>query len=122
LVVEDRLENYEKTKNAVEFLKRFDAYEDVKKVVDAKTLRAGKGKMRNRRYQLRKGPLVIYANENSNLVKAFRNVPGVETCNVYRLNLSQLAPGGQLGRFVIWTASAFKALDKVFGTYTKAGV
>ena len=75
-------------------MKRFDAYEDVKKVVNAKSLRAGKGKLRNRRYQLRKGPLVIYSNENSNLVKAFRNVPGVETSHVNRLNLSQLAPGG----------------------------
>jgi len=25
-----------------------------------------------------------------------------------------------LGRFIIWTQSAFKALDKVFGTYRKA--
>jgi large subunit ribosomal protein L4e len=29
LVVEDRIESYEKTKEAVEFLTRFGAYEDV---------------------------------------------------------------------------------------------
>jgi len=50
-------------------------------------MRAGKGKMRNRRYQLRKGPLFIYSNENVKLVKAVRNIPGVEICNVNRLNL-----------------------------------
>jgi len=50
-------------------------------------MRAGKGKMRNRRYQLRKGPLVIYGTENVKLVKALRNVPGVECCNVSRMNL-----------------------------------
>jgi large subunit ribosomal protein L4e len=121
LVVDDKLENYEKTKDAIAFLKRFGAYEDVAKVIKNKRLRAGKGKMRGRRYKLRKGPLVIYSHENVKLVKAFRNVPGIEVCNVNRLNLKQLAPGGQLGRFIIWTASAFKALDHIFGSYRKTG-
>jgi len=121
LVVDDKLESYEKTKDAIGFLKRFGAYEDVAKVIKTKRLRAGKGKMRGRRYKLRKGPLVVYSHENVKLAKAFRNVPGVEVCNVYRLNLKQLAPGGQLGRFIIWTASAFKALDHIFGSYRKTG-
>jgi large subunit ribosomal protein L4e len=50
--------------------------------------------MRNRRYKVRKGPLVVYANENVKLVQAFRNIPGVEVANVSRLSLRQLAPGG----------------------------
>lgn len=94
LVVEDRLESFEKTNQAVAFLKRFGAYEDVQKVIDSKTLRAGKGKLRNKRYQTKKGPLVVYSNENVKLVKAFRNIPGVEVANVNRLNLKTLAPGG----------------------------
>ena len=77
--------------------------------------------MRGRRYKLRKGPLVVYSHENVKLAKAFRNIPGVEVSNVNRLNLRQLAPGGQLGRFIIWTASAFKALDHIFGSYRKTG-
>ena len=44
------MENIEKTKEAVGFLKRFGAYDDVKKVADTRSIRAGKGKMRNRRY------------------------------------------------------------------------
>jgi len=121
LVVEDRVESYEKTKQAVQFLQRFGAYEDVQKVIDSKALRAGKGKMRNRRYRVRKGPLVVYANENVKLVQAFRNIPGVEVANVHRLNLRQLAPGGQVGRLCIWTQSAFEALDGLFGSYRKTG-
>lgn len=27
----------------------------------------------------------------------------------------QLAPGGHLGRFIIWTKSAFSKLDEIFG-------
>ena len=47
------------------------------------------GKMRNRRYTLRKGPLVIYANNNG-IAKAFRNLPGVECISVDSLNLLQV--------------------------------
>lgn len=35
------------------------------------------------------------------------------------MNLLQLAPGGQLGRFIVWTQSAFNALDKLFGSQSK---
>jgi len=120
LVVDDKLETIEKTRHAVEFLKRFGAYEDVERVANTRVVRAGKGKLRNRRYRLRRGPLFIYSNENAGIVKAVRNIPGVEICNVTRLNLKQLAPGGHLGRFIIWTESAFKSLDKIFGTYRVA--
>ena len=44
----------------------------------------------------------------------------VEVVNVKRLNLLQLAPGGHLGRFVIWTEGAFAVLDEIFGTFDKA--
>lgn len=50
LVVEDRLESIEKTKEAIAFLKRFNIYDDVVRVVKSKRMRAGKGKMRNRRF------------------------------------------------------------------------
>lgn len=35
--------------------------------------------------------------------RAFRNLPGVETACVDRLNLLTLAPGGHMGRFCVWT-------------------
>lgn len=73
LVVEDRLESIEKTKDALAFLKRVGAFEDVEKVIFNKTVRAGVGKARNKKYRVRKGPLVIYYNENAKLVKGFRS-------------------------------------------------
>ncbi len=47
------------------------------------------GKMRNRRYTLRKGPLVVYGSNNG-IAKAFRNLPGVEVASVDSLNLLQV--------------------------------
>ncbi|KAH3668255.1 hypothetical protein OGAPHI_002009 [Ogataea philodendri] len=118
LVVSSDLESVTKTKEAVAVLKAVGAHKDVVKVIKSKKVRAGKGKLRNRRFVQRRGPLVVYA-EDKGLVKAFRNIPGVETSSVKSLNLLQLAPGAHLGRFVIWTESAFAALDSVYSA--KAG-
>lgn len=119
LVVSDAIQTLDKTKAAVAALKALKAHNDVTKVSNSRKARAGKGKMRGRRHQQRRGPLVIYAEDNG-IVKAFRNIPGVELANVRRLNLLQLAPGGHLGRFCIWTESAFKLLDSVYGTQDTA--
>ncbi|KAB8234758.1 hypothetical protein ETB97_004018 [Aspergillus alliaceus] len=107
-----------KTKAAINLLKALGAGEDLVKVAKSRKMRAGKGKLRNRRFRQRRGPLVVYNPEvdGKELVRAFRNIPGVETSPVFALNLLQLAPGGHLGRFIVWTSSAFEALDQVFGS------
>lgn len=111
-----------KTSAAVKLLAAVGAGPDMAKVKASRKLRAGKGKMRGRRHRQRRGPLVVYNPEKDGkeLVKAMRNIPGVETCSVYALNLLQLAPGGHLGRFVVWTSSAFSALDTIYGSSTEA--
>ena len=37
-----------------------------------------------------------------------------------RLGLLTLAPGGHLGRFIIWTKGAFEKLDSIYGTKSTA--
>jgi large subunit ribosomal protein L4e len=110
-----------KTSAAVALLKGVGAGPDVDKVSKSRKMRAGKGKMRGRRYRQRRGPLIVWNpdDDSNDIVRAFRNIPGVETCSVYALNLLQLAPGGHLGRFIIWTSSAFAALDKIYGSTTE---
>ncbi|KAK4772860.1 hypothetical protein SAY87_027879 [Trapa incisa] len=119
LVVGDFAESIEKTPAAIKVLKQIGAYADAEKAKDSIGIRPGKGKMRNRRYINRKGPLIVYGADGANIEKAFRNIPGVEVANVERLNLLKLAPGGHLGRFVIWTRSAFEKLDSIFGSFEK---
>lgn len=121
LVVDNGVEKIERTREAVRFLKFIGAWNDVQKVVDTSRIRAGRGKQRNRRHRTRRGPLVVYSGQNVPLIKALRNVPGVEVVHVSRLNLLQLAPGGHVGRFVIWTEDAFKGLNQIFGTHKYAG-
>jgi len=115
LVVSDGLESITKTKQAVEILKKLGCTEELERLIKSRKIRQGKGKMRNRRYTVRRGPLVIYG-EDKGVVRAFRNIPGVQTASVKDLNLLKLAPGGYFGRFLIWTESAFRMLNKMYGT------
>ena len=55
--------------------------------------------------------------QDNGIKRAFRNIPGVDFMQVDRMNLLKLAPGGHLGRFVIWTESAFRKLDAIYGTW-----
>ena len=116
LVVDGSVEaSVDKTKAAVALLKALGAAADADKCAASKKLRTGKGKMRNRRYVGRKGPLVVHADKDAALCKAVRNLPGVDLCHVDRLNLLLLAPGGHVGRFVMWTSTAFAKLDALYG-------
>lgn len=45
------------------------------KVKDSKKIRAGKGKMRNRRYVMRRGPLIVY--DKSEVQK--QDIRGIES-------------------------------------------
>ncbi|XP_035012559.2 60S ribosomal protein L4-B-like [Hippoglossus stenolepis] len=78
----------------------------------------GKCKMRNRPRIQRKVTCIIY-NQDAGVTKAFRNIPGITLQIVNKLNLLRLAPGGHVGRFCIWTESAFRKLDELYGTWRK---
>lgn len=118
LVVSDEFASIDKSKKAMQALERFGAAADVIKAKKSRNIRRGKGKMRNRRYTMRRGPLIVYSDETEGVQRAFKNLSGVELVHVDRLNLLQLAPGGHVGRFCIWMESAFNKLDKLFGTYS----
>jgi len=116
LVVDNSVQGYAKTKDALAFLDAVKAMDDVTRVNDSRHIRPGRGKMRNRRYVSRRGPMLVLPDNKG--VQAFRNIFGLDIANVHALNLLHLAPGGHLGRFIIWTKDAFTQLDKIFGTFT----
>ncbi|GMH33019.1 hypothetical protein BSKO_00853 [Bryopsis sp. KO-2023] len=121
VVVDDQAESLVKTKLALGLLKKLGAGDDAAKAAKSRQIRGGKGKYRNRRYRTKKGPLVIYG-KDSGIQKALANLPGVESRSVESMKIRELAPGGQVGRFIIWTKSAFEKLDSVFGTFDTPSV
>ncbi|CEF63858.1 60S ribosomal protein L4 [Strongyloides ratti] len=119
LVVSSKIESLTKTKEAVEILKSLGVWGDIERVYSSKSTRAGKGKMRDRKTKQKCGPVIIYKNDGG-VVRAFRNIPGVSLVNVNKLNILKLAPGGHVGRLIIWSEAAFQTLDAIYGNETVA--
>ncbi|KAI5169936.1 large subunit ribosomal protein L4e [Pancytospora epiphaga] len=112
VVVSNEVEGITKTKDAMALLTALGIDEDLERVEKSRTITCGKGKMRGRRYNMKKGPLVIHAGDS---LPAFENIRGLDIMNIDYLNILELTPGGKLGRLVIWTESAFLKLNSLFG-------
>jgi len=108
-VLISEFENLKKTKEFVELLKKLGLEEELKRL-EYKKIRAGKGKMRNRKYKRKVGPLVVISEKEASVAKAALNVPGVDVVTVENLNVELLAPGGQPGRLTLWSEKAIEKL------------
>lgn len=109
LVVTDELEGLRKTNRAREILKKLGLWWDVERVIKSRRIRAGKGKMRGRRYRQAVGPLIVVGQDRG-IKQGARNIPGMEVVEVRQLNVERLAPGGVPGRVTIWTKGAIQKL------------
>ncbi|MEM4160887.1 MAG: 50S ribosomal protein L4 [Thermoplasmata archaeon] len=110
IIVEGDGEGLERTAVAQEFLEKVGLFSDIERAKNGKHVRAGKGKLRGRRYKIPKSILVLA--ENSKNWKGFENFPGVDIVNVENVNVEHLAPGGVPGRLTIISE---KALEKLAG-------
>jgi large subunit ribosomal protein L4e len=114
VVVVDKVESLKKAKEVEKFLSSLGLDEELKRV-KKKKIRAGKGKMRGRRYKKKKGPLII-VKDDENIAKACRNLPGIEAKKVEEISVEDLAPGANPGRLTIWTKSAIQKLGELYGS------
>jgi len=82
-----------------------DAYENVLK---KKSVRAGKGKTRGRKYKSNAGLLFVVGKDEK------MNRKGIDIVRVGDLGVGDLAPNGVAGRFVVYTEKAVKEIGEVF--------
>jgi large subunit ribosomal protein L4e len=115
LVLDDEVESISTTSHAYNILRAVGANDDISRCAASRKIRKGIGKLRGRRYITKKGPLIVFAKDNG-VSRAFRNLPGVELAKVESLGILKLAPGGQMGRFLIWSKSAIEALKLLWST------
>jgi len=136
IVVENALVTLSKTADVEAFLKAVGIWEDVLRA-KRKKVRAGRGKMRGRRYRRKKSVLFVISgdempaaegkeekeegqSERSErgggllpLERSARNLPGVDVCRVAALNVELLAPGTHPGRLTVWTEDAISKLGSL---------
>ncbi len=110
-IVTDEIESVSRTKEVAEVFKAIGVYADVERAKDRKRYRAGKGKMRGRRYVKKKSVLLVVGKDGG-VVKAAKNLPGVDAVLVKDLNVELLAPGCHPGRLTVWTKSAVEYLGE----------
>ncbi len=93
LVAEDEIETVRKTKYLKQILEAFGL---------GKELETAKEKDRL-------GPLVVIS-EDKGILKAGRNIAGLEVVNVKDLSVEDFAPGTHAGRLVVWAKSAIERM------------
>ena len=103
LVVSDEFEDLHKTREAVDLLETLGVYADIERSEDGKTIRAGRGTTRGRKYTQPKSILFVTSEEPS---LAARNLAGADVATAAEVNVENLAPGTDAGRLTIWTESA----------------
>ena len=109
VVVEDGIEKLEKTAAGIAALRSVGVFEDVERAQQGSGIRAGRGKMRGRRYRVPRSLLVVVSDVASGR-KVFGNLPGVDVAEPRGLNAELLAPGGDPGRLVVFSQSAIEQL------------
>jgi LSU ribosomal protein L4P len=112
LVVVNDFENVGKASEAKAVFKALGLWSDVVRAQRRVRIRAGKGKMRGRRYKEPKSALVVVSRKDTPVIKAVRNMAGVDVIYVDNLSVLHLAPGGAPGRLTLWTQGAIERLGR----------
>lgn len=109
-IIDNSFEKFAKTKDVEKALLSLGFADEIKRSL-IKKIRAGIGKLRGRKYQRKKGILIVVS-ENCPLNSSAKNVPGVDVVEVKALNAELLAPGALPGRVTLWTEKAIEEIEK----------
>ncbi|MFW5914770.1 MAG: 50S ribosomal protein L4, partial [Thermoplasmatota archaeon] len=110
LVVQDDIEQIGRTSEVMEALDSLGVGDDLDRAKVGKKVRAGRGKMRGRKFRRPLSLLIVVSDPNAPLRRAAANLPGVEAVPVNMLNTGLLAPGGDPGRLLLVSESAFEEI------------
>ena len=109
VVVDDELENMNRSSHVLDFLGTIGLDDDIFRAKNGIHERAGRGKMRGRRLR-RPRSLLVIASEGSPVLKGALNLPGINTTTPKNLNTENLAPGGDPGRLLLISKKALNEL------------
>jgi large subunit ribosomal protein L4e len=111
-ILDASFESLENTKRIQEAFEKLNLTDELTRARQ-KTVRAGTGKMRGRRYQKKVGPLIVVSGP-CKLALGARNIAGVDVVAVNKLNAELLAPGTVPGRLTLFTSAAIDKMEKLF--------
>ncbi len=109
-IIDNDFENLSKTKDVKKALVSIGLKNELKRC-SVKKIRAGKGKLRGRRYRRKKGPLLVVGDDCA-LLKSAKNIQGIDIVKIKNINAELLAPGCSIGRLTLFTKGAIEKLEK----------
>ncbi|MBW3003317.1 50S ribosomal protein L4 [Candidatus Woesearchaeota archaeon] len=109
-IINNDFEGLDKTKNVKSALVKLGLDKELERTAKRK-VRSGKGKMRGRKYRVKKGLLIVVKDE-CKLLKSARNILGVDVVQLNQLNAELLAPGADLGRLTLFTKNSIEKMSK----------
>ena len=109
LVIVDDLESMTRTKDLRLTLTGLGLSDELERISNVR-LRSGKSRLRGRSRKIKKGPIIV-CSKDLGIGDACKNLLGVDLVEAKNLNVSDLAPGTEAGRLVIWTKSSFSNLS-----------
>jgi large subunit ribosomal protein L4e len=112
VVVEDAIQDVAVTSEIYDTLDKIGLGYDVDRAKDGTKIRAGRGKMRNRKYRVPVSILFVVSKTDAPICKSAKNLPGVQVEPVSSLSASILAPGGDAGRLTVYTKSAIAKIGE----------
>ena len=112
IVIEDEFQNVASTAEINDILDSIGVGYDIERAKEGRKIRAGRGKMRNRRYRTPVSVLIVVSERDAPVFKGASNLPGVNVETVDTLNASILAPGGDAGRLTVYTRSAISKMGE----------
>jgi large subunit ribosomal protein L4e len=107
IVLDDDFEDLQKTQEALATLEAVGLGADIERADEGRSIRAGQGKRRGRKYRRPTSVLVVTSSE-SGPSRAARNLAGVTVATGREVNAEDLAPGGEVGRLTVFTESALE--------------
>lgn len=109
-IIDNAVESLAKTKDVKKTLLTLGFAQELARS-SLTTRRAGIARRRGRGKRGRIGPLVVVSGP-CKLLTAAKNIPGLDVCEVRKLNVEVLAPGSQPGRLTLFSEAAIDACSQ----------
>ncbi len=114
IVVVNSFEEISSTKELRNLLEKMGLWKNIERTQQRTRIRAGKGKRRGRRYITPKSLLFIVSDIKAPIIRAARNLPGIDYLTPDNLNILVLAPGGMPGRLAIISQKALELINQKY--------
>lgn len=109
-IIDNQIENFKKTKEVIDFLNKIGLEQELI-TRSVRSIRAGKGKLRGRKYKGKISALIVVS-KKCPLQTAASNILGIAITEARNLNAEKLAPAGVPGRLTLWTQDAIKQVKE----------